>query len=149
MSVDRKHVGKRYGPFVYEVGAQKVLEFALAISGGVPSTAFAEGRGDLRPAYEDGRLAPPAFANVFAIQPFSKACLDPELGLDVLMLVHGEQAYEFLEPIRAGDVITTTGAIADVYEKSGKDFVVVEAESRNQRGELCVRSRWTAVIRSA
>ncbi|MFN7135730.1 MAG: hypothetical protein ACK4N5_26895 [Myxococcales bacterium] len=40
MPLNPEHVGRTYGPFLYDVGAEKIREFALAISGGVPSAAF-------------------------------------------------------------------------------------------------------------
>ncbi len=144
MTLDATRVGRRYGPYVYEVGAQKLREFALAISGGVPSPAIpAE---PLPPRYETSAIAPPSFANVFAIVPFFRACTDPELGIDPLALVHGEQGYEFLKPVRAGDRLETVGTIAEVLDKPGKKLIVVRTETTNDRGELVVRGRFTAVV---
>ena len=36
MATNPKHIGKKYGPFTYAVGLEKMREFAYAISGGVP-----------------------------------------------------------------------------------------------------------------
>jgi acyl dehydratase len=149
-------VGRTYGPYRYEVGAEKIREFALAIGGGIPSAIYAQPMpADLSPAYWDeafakehgGLVAPPTFCVNFAIKPFVACTADAELGLDLLMLVHGEQEFEFDGPVRAGDVLETTGTIAELYEKSGKDFVVMKTVSRNQHGREAVRGTWTAVIR--
>lgn len=161
MAIDPKHVGKKYGPTTYEVGVEKLREFAYAISGGVPSMGFT-GTGapaGLHPWLHDaakakaspygGIIGLPNFAVVFAIAPFGQCVTDPELGLDLLMLVHGEQDFEFFEPIRPGDVLTSTGVIKEVFSKQGKDFVILETESKNQKGQLVVRGTWTAVIRQA
>ena len=72
---------------------------------------------------------------------------DPALGIDLLRLVHGEQEFEFFESMRAGDAIATTGEIARISSKGGKDFLTVVTESANQHGKLVVRGTWTAVIR--
>jgi acyl dehydratase len=61
--------------------------------------------------------------------------------------VHGEQQFEFFDPIRAGEVITTTGSITQIFEKSQKDFLIVVSESKNQKDQLLVRATWTAVVR--
>jgi hypothetical protein len=144
MSLDATKVGRRYGPYLYEVGGQKLREFAQAITGGVPSPSLP---GEpLPPAYESGAIAPPSFANVFAIVPFFRACTDPELGIDPLMLVHGEQSYDFLAPVRAGDRLETIGTIAEVLDKPGKKLVVVTTETKNAAGALVVRARFTAVV---
>lgn len=160
MALDKKHIGRRYGPFVYEAGVEKMREFAWAVGGTIPSTGFTtlgppEG---LHPWLSDAdaaRTSPygaiialPTFAVVFAIGPFGKACTDPQLGVDLLKLVHGEQEFEFFEPVKSGDVLTTHGEIADISSKARFDFLVVASESRNQRGELVVKGRWTAIIRS-
>jgi acyl dehydratase len=150
-------VGRTYGPYRYEVGAEKIREFALAIGGGVPSAIYPQPMpADLAKAYWDADfakehhgalVAPPTFCVNFAIKPFVASTLDPELGLNLLMLVHGEQEFEFDEPVKAGDVLETTGTITELFEKGGKDFVVMKTVSRNQHGREAVRGTWTAVIR--
>jgi acyl dehydratase len=159
MPLDPKFVGRSYGPFVYEAGLEKMREFAYAVGGGVPSTGFsARGAPEgLHPWLHDeaqARASPygsviafPSFAVTFAIAPFSRACNDPELQVDLLRLVHGEQEFEFLEPIRPGDRLTTTGAITAIRAKRNLDFLEVTTETTNQHGRLAVRAVWTAVIR--
>ncbi len=159
MAIDPRFVGKRYGPFTYEVGLEKIREFAVAISP-LPlsySMALHLGKEGLRPIYHDtavGKasrygsvIAPPTFCVTFAMQPFLEAAFDPDLAIDPTMLLHGEQEFEFHEVVRPGDVVTTTGTITDIHEKADKDFVVVKTESRDQRGKLLVVATWTAVIR--
>jgi hypothetical protein len=159
MAIDPRFKGKQYGPYVYEVGLEKIREFAVAISP-LPlsySTALYLGAEALRPVYHDlaaGKasrhgsvVAPPTFCVNFAMQPFLQVVLDPELRIDVSMLLHGEQEFEFKEVVRPGDVVTTVGAIADIYEKADKDFLVVKTESKDQRGRVLVLATWTAVVR--
>jgi acyl dehydratase len=159
MALDPKFIGRSYGPFTYQAGAEKMREFAWAVGGTVPSMGFSsigapEGLHPWLHDHEAAQRSPwgsivamPNFAVVFAIAPFGKACNDPELGIDLLRLVHGEQEFEFFEPVRPGDVLTTRGSITDIYSKAGKDFLVVGSESHNQRGGLTVKGLWTAVIR--
>jgi len=157
MSIDPGHVGRKYGPFTYEVGLEKMREFAFAIGGGNPGMGVSEAPPGLDPVLYDDEagkksrygsvIAFPSFAVVFAIRPFSAAATDPELGINLLMLVHGEQELEFFDVMRPGDVMTTRGEITQVHEKAGKDFLTVVTESTNQAGKLVVRGTWTAVIR--
>jgi acyl dehydratase len=161
MAIDPKFKGKHYGPFVYEVGLEKIREFAVAISPSPLSYSMALrlGAEGIRPVYHDiaaGKasrhgsvIAPPTFCVNFAMQPFLQAAFDPDLAIDPTMLLHGEQEFEFREVVRPGDVVTTTGTIADIYEKAGKDFVVVKSESRDQRNRVLVLGTWTAVVRRA
>jgi acyl dehydratase len=74
----------------------------------------------------------------------------PRLPFDLKRVLHGEQEYEFLKPIYAGDVLTAVSRIVDVYEKPGKrggsmNFAVTETEYRNQGGELVVRARHVTI----
>lgn len=159
MAINRALIGRAYGPFRYEVGLEKIREFAFAVGGGVPSTGFLSSGApvDLHPWLHDlaagaesphgSIIAMPNFAVVFAMAPFGAACSDPQLGIDLLRLVHGEQDFEWCCTIKPGDVMMTSGTITDIYSKAGKDFFVVATESRNQRQDLVVKGRWTAVIR--
>ena len=144
MAVDKKFIGKKYPLAKYEVGREKIKEYARAI-------------GDLNPLYFDEEagakskygsvIAPPTFAVVYGVEPVGKMLMDRELALNLMMLVHGEQDFEFCEVVRPGDVISTEGEICDIYDKKGKDFVVMSTESKNQKGETVVRAKWTFVIR--
>ncbi len=158
MPIAPKFVGRGYGPFVYQVGLAKIREFAVAISAlPLPYDMAIQSPEGLRPIYHDeaaGKtskhgsvIAPPTFCVNFAIAPFLRAVLDPQLGVNVAMLLHGEQEFEFGEVVRPGDVITTHGKIEKIFEKASKDFLIVETTSVNQRGKPVVRGIWTAVIR--
>ena len=157
MALDPRHIGRKYGPYTYEVGLEKMREFAFAVGGGVPSHGFGEPPSGLHPLLWDEEagkasrygsvVAAPTFPVTFAIKPFSTALMDPALDINLLMLVHGEQDFELLDVIRPRDLMTTTGVVTEIYEKSGKDFVVMRTESFNQTGKLVVRGTWTAVIR--
>jgi acyl dehydratase len=159
MPIDPRHVGKKYGPFRYQASFEKIRDFALAISGGIPGhVSWGGGLADIHPWFVDeaaGRasswgsvIAPPTFCVNFAMEPFARACADPEVGLDLLHLLHGEQAFTFHEPVRPGDEFETTGEIAEVYSKGPLDFMVVKTVTRNQHGRPVVEGRWTAVVRS-
>lgn len=158
MALDKRFIGREYGPFVYTIGAEKVREFTLAIGGAVPGAGTpGEPLPHVSPLLHDAQAAKagpygdviafPSFAVVFAIRPFSAALSDSEMGIDIQRVVHGEQELEFLDVMRPGDVLTTTGRIADIYEKARMGFVIVTTESRNQRGEVVVKGTWTGVVR--
>jgi acyl dehydratase len=143
--VDTKFIGKKYGPTTYEVGKEKIKEYALAV-------------GDLNPLYLDdaaaaaspygGIVAPPLFCVVFSKQILEMLLLDKELKLNLMMLVHGGQEFEFGVPVRPGDVITTEGVLADITQKGKLDFVTQETVSKNQKGEVTNIGRWTFAIRN-
>ncbi|MFO0600055.1 MAG: MaoC family dehydratase N-terminal domain-containing protein [Myxococcaceae bacterium] len=157
--LDPRFIGREYGPFEYEAGVEKMREFAYAVGGGVPSTGFS-GRGapaGLHPWYFDRAaaaaspwgsiIAMPNFCVAWAITPFARACADQELQVNLLRLVHGEQTFEFIEPVRPGDVLVTRGAISHIETRRNLDFLEVTTETKNQHGRLVVRGTWTAIIR--
>jgi acyl dehydratase len=157
MTVDRSHVGRRYGPYTFAVGREHVRTFAAAVGGGVPGRVFAAPPDRVHPFTSDdeaakagphgGVIAPPGFAAAFAIEPFARAISDPALALDVLRLVHGEQELEFLEPVRPGDVLSTTGEITRIETRGALELVEVTTTTVNQHGRTVVRGVWTAAIR--
>jgi len=157
MALDPKHIGRKYGPFKYTLGVEKMREFAYAVCGGGPGVGLTRAPAELNPLLYDeqaakegphgGIIAFPSFAVVFAIRPFSAAIADPALNINLQMVVHGEQDLEFLDVMRPGDVMTTTGRIADLYERARMGFVIVTSESRNQHDTLVVKGTWTAIIR--
>ncbi len=159
MAVNRKHLGRRYGPFRVQVGVEQIKDFVAATGGGVPGHVFASppdghhhpwtwDEAAAKASPHGGIVAPPAFATTFAIEPFSSACSDPELAVNVLRLVHGEQEFEFHEPVRPGDVLETVGEITRLQERGNLDFVEVTTTTHNQHGRLVVKGVWTAIVRN-
>lgn len=55
--------------------------------------------------------------------------------------VHGQDDYEFHEPMVVGDVITVSASVAQTSVKQGKSglmgVIVTRREFRNQHGQLC------------
>jgi acyl dehydratase len=142
--VDQAAKGKTYPPHEYEVGKEKIREYALAVGEESPvhfdrERARAEGFRDIP--------APPMFAVVYSAGAVGPAVLDPEVGIDFAMMVHGGQEFEWGEPVCAGDTITTEASVKDIYERGEMDFYVFESVSRNQDGQEVVRGTWTNIVR--
>ena len=123
---------------------------------------FARALGDTNPLYLDGEaarrgpfgviVAPPTYPIAFMTQALAGGAeAFGELGLNFMTLVHGEQEFEYVRPLRAGEALTLTGRVADVYEKTGTsgilDFVVLETEARDARGQPVFFSRNTLISR--
>jgi acyl dehydratase len=128
----------------YAVGREKVREYARAVGETDPlyfdvGAARAAGHADV--------VAPPMFAVVYSGTAFEAAMRDPELDIDLAMLLHSGQEFEWDELVIAGDQITTETALVDVSERVGMRFIVFQTSSRNQRGEHVCRGTWTVVVR--
>jgi len=142
MPVDYKsYIGKSGAPVTMHVERGKIREFAQAIKEDDPLYFDEE-----YARAEAGGIMPP----VTFLQTIQHWDHDgsgrPHLPFDLKRVLHGEQEYEFLAPIHAGDVLTAVSRIVDVYDKPGKrggsmTFAVAETEYRNQRGDLVARAR--------
>ncbi len=146
MPVDVSAKGKQYPPAEYEVGKEKIREYAQAVGEDSPvyfdrTAAQAAGLRDIP--------APPMFAVVYSAAAMAPAILDPEVGIDFARMVHGGQEFEWGEPVCSGDTVTTVAKCSDIYEKDGKGFYVFESVSINQDGEQVVRATWTNIVRAA
>jgi acyl dehydratase len=137
-------VGREYPPVVYAVGREKVREYAAAVGETNPvhldpEAARAAGYADV--------VAPPMFCVVYSAQAMGPAILDPEVGINLMMMVHGGQEFVWGPPVVAGDEITTKVSVKDIYEKDGKGFYVFESTSDNQNGDRVCTGTWTNIVR--
>ena len=142
--IDHKWIGKTNGPMEYEIGREKIKEYAAATKDSRP--VFHEREFAKDTSYGD-IIAMPNFAAVYALRGAGMLLLDQEIKLNLAMLVHGAQEFEWFDVVKPNDVITETGKVADIYEKGNLDFIVYEGEAKNQDGELVCRSRATFIIR--
>ena len=153
----RTPLGKTWGPFRYVMGAEKMREYAVAISGGVPSYISTGLPEDLHPVLHDEEAAArspwgsliafPLFAVLFSIAPAQAALLDPAMEVDVFRVLHGEQDFEFREVLRPGDVLLTTGTLESHTARGSNELFVIRTDSVNQHGRIAVRGRFTAFVR--
>jgi acyl dehydratase len=144
MPVDTKAAGKTYEPKTYAVGREKIREYANAVGETNPlhldvDAARAAGYADL--------VAPPMFAVVYSAPAMAPAVLDPEVGLNLAMMVHGGQEFVWGKPVVAGDEVTTTASVKDISERDGKGFYVFETVSNNQDGDTVATGTWTNIVR--
>ncbi|HEX8051534.1 MAG TPA: MaoC family dehydratase N-terminal domain-containing protein [Thermoleophilaceae bacterium] len=142
--MDTSKIGKQYPPFEYEVGREKIREYANAVGETNPvhhDRAAAQAAG-----YRDV-VAPPMFVVVYSAGAMGPAILDPEVGINLMLMVHGGQEFIWGEPVCAGDTVTTTGSVKDMYEKDGRKFYVFESVSTNQDGQETARATWTNIVR--
>jgi len=144
MAPDEKPVGKEYPSVSYEVGREKIREYANAVGETNPVHHDADAA---REAGFRNVVAPPMFCTVYSAPAMGPAILDPELAINLAAMVHGSQVFEWGEPVCAGDTITTTPRFVDVSESDGKTFYVFESVSVNQDGDEVVRATWTNIVR--
>jgi len=137
-------VGKTYDPVEYEVGREKIREYANAV-GETNRVYF-----DRAVAHDAGFrdvVAPPMFAVVYSAGSVGPPIFDSDIGIDFMRMVHGGQEFVWSDPVCAGDTITTQTTFKDFSEKGGRKFYVFESVSTNQDGAEVVRGTWTNIVR--
>jgi acyl dehydratase len=146
MALDQSLVGRSYPPTAaYEVGREKIREFAEAIGDGNPAyvdpdAAKALGHADV--------IAPPTFAFSITFKAAGVVIKDPELGLDYSRVVHGDQKFAYTRPVRAGDRLTVTSTIEGIKSMAGNDFLDIRGEVHDVSGEHVVTA-WTKLVARA
>jgi acyl dehydratase len=144
MPVSTHAIEKTYPPVTYAVGREKVKEYAFAVGETNPlhidhEAARAAGFADV--------VAPPMFAVVYSSRSVAPAILDPEVGINFALMVHGGQEFRWGPLVVAGDEITTTTTVKDISERGGMGFFVFETVSVNQRDETVCTGTWTNIVR--
>ena len=144
-------VGKVYPTFRYEVGREKIFEYARATLSTNPYCTDPEFAAK---SHYGAVVAPPTFAAVYCHQALRNVFDDKELAMNVPRIVHGEQNFEFGEVVKSGDTISTTVTISDIFKKENRkglnnQFLIMTTESVNQDGELVCKGRWTLVERGS
>ncbi|MEU5418638.1 MaoC family dehydratase N-terminal domain-containing protein [Streptomyces sp. NPDC001407] len=147
MALDQSFVGRTYpATEPYEVGREKIREFAEAI-------------GDANPVYTDPEaakalghpdvIAPPTFVFAITFQAAGQVVQDPKLGLDYDRVVHGDQKFAYTRPVRAGDRLTVTSKIEAIKSMAGNDLVTVRGDVHDESGEHVVTAHTMLVARAA
>src|SRR5215475_1722101 len=111
----------------YEISRVKIRDFADAIGDDSPvyrDTAAAQAAG-----FPDV-IAPPTFPIVITAAAGNRAALDPDLGVNYAMVVHGEQSFEYVRPLIAGDVVTTQTTITDIRAAGRNTLLTNKTEFR-------------------
>lgn len=143
MALDQSFVGRSYPPTEpYEVGREKIREFAEAV-------------GDANPAYTDTEaakalghpevIAPPTFVFSITFKAAGQVVADPQLGLDYSRVVHGDQRFAYSRPVRAGDRLTVTSTIEKIRSMAGNEVLDIRGEVHDQAGEHVVTA-WTKLV---
>ncbi len=134
MGINRDYLGRTYpATEPYEVSRVKIAEFASAI-------------GDQNPVYRDRAAAqaaghpdvpaPPTFPIVISMAGSARAVMDPGLGINYAMVVHGEQRFEYARQLLAGDVVTAQTTISDIRDAGRNTLLTTSTEIRTVEGEL-------------
>lgn len=144
MAIDKNFIGKTWPTMVYEVGKEKVKEFAKAIKSTNPY--FLDDEFAAKSKYKT-IIAPPTFAVVFGAKLIEPIFFDNELNLNLAMLVHGEQEFEFYDVVKSGDVLYSDAKIVNIENKEKLDVIAIEIMTKNQNNKDVCKGTYTFVVR--
>jgi acyl dehydratase len=146
VALNRALVGRVYPTTEpYEVGREKIREFARAIRDDNP--AYRDPAAARSLGYPDV-IAPPSFPMVVSLEAERQAVQDPELGVtDQTRLVHREQRFAYHRPVHANDVLTVTVRLASIEAIGGSDAVITfESRVEGAGGEHICTTRSIFII---
>jgi hypothetical protein len=122
-------VGKTYPARSVAIDEERVRTFARAVDhrgSGVPPTILTV------PEIEAG------LRNVVS---------DPDLGIDLGRVLHGEQTYEWSRPVVAGETLVAEASIESIRGRGSMQFLTLRTEIRDERGDRVALARSTLLIR--
>jgi acyl dehydratase len=147
MAINHDYVGRTFPPAEpYEVSRVKIAEFADAI--GDPNPVYRD-RAAAEAAGHSDVIAPPTFAIVISMASSGRAVVDPGLGLNYAMVVHGEQRFEYSRQIQAGDLLTAQVTISDIKAAGRNVLLTTRTDIRTVAGEHVCTAHSTLVERGA
>ncbi len=121
--------GKRYPSLRFVVDADRVRTFALAVG-------------------HPGDGVPPTFVTAPELAVgLSNVVTDPELGISLDHVLHGEQEYEWRRPLSVGEELIADATIERVRGKGGTWFVTVRTEFTDGAGAPVATGRCTLIVR--
>lgn len=135
--IARAHIGFTTAAGEIAIEAARVRLFCQAIGETDPA------------AWQTGQPAPPTYLKTVENEHYSSAALLQQLDLPLLRVLHAEQSFEHIEPVRVGDVVTVQRQVADIYEKKdgALEFIVVDTRYTVEHKTVAL-ARQTIVIRN-
>jgi acyl dehydratase len=147
---DKSKIGHSFPPFTIEVERVKIRELALAI-------------GDDNPIYQSRESAPAAGYPDVPLYPTAPTIFNfwgnskmeeqlTSIGINVMRILHGEEEYEYLAPINAGDTLTGVTTVIDGKSRQGRngssmDILTLEIRYTNQHNQPVLNTREVIVVR--
>ncbi|MEU1993443.1 fused (3R)-hydroxyacyl-ACP dehydratase subunits HadA/HadB [Nocardia gamkensis] len=129
----------------YEVGREKIREFARALQDGHPAHRHEDAAGGLG---FDGLVAPLTFSSIILMLMQRKMFESVLTGYDLGQVLQTEQSIQVHRPIVAGDEVRCDSYIESFRQFGDKDFMVTKNVLSNQHKEVLQTAHTTAVAQT-
>jgi acyl dehydratase len=133
-------------PDHYEVGREKIREYAVAVKNDDPS--FYDEKAAAELGY-DTLLAPLTFISVFGYTAQLAMFQTNNIAITDAKIVQVDQAFKFLRPIKAGDRLYVDVHVHSVRQSFGTDIIVTKNILTNHNGDVVQETYTTLAGRSA
>ena len=127
-------------PDYFEVGREKIREFAAAIKCDDPASLDEKAAAEL--GYP-GLVAPATFMTLFAILAQKDFFRSVDVGLESMQIVQVDQKFVYRRPVVAGDRLWCHFDIVSVQERFGADIVVSKNTCIHDDGEIVMEAYTT------
>ena len=146
MPLSSSIIGMHYRyPDFYEVGREKVREYAVAVKNEDAVFFDEEIAADLG---HQSLPAPLTFISVFGYQAQTAFFAHANIGITDAQIVQVDQELKFLLPIKAGDRLFCDVSVHSYRQAHGTDIIVTKNVITNDRGEAVQESYTTLAGRS-
>jgi hypothetical protein len=129
MPLNASLVGKRYPAIAFPLVADRIAAFAAAVG-------------------HPGGGVPPTFATVPELATgLTNVLADPDLGLELSRVLHGDQEYTWTRALEPGETVTAESSIEDIRSRAGMEFLTIRTELRDEAGVVVVEARSRLIVR--
>jgi acyl dehydratase len=132
-------------PDHYEVGREKIREYAEAVKNDDPAFFDEKAAADLG---HDAILAPLTFISVFGYQAQTAFFAAANIGIHDAKVIQVDQELKIFRPIKAGDRLYCDVYVHSVRNSFGADIIVTKNIVSNQDGEVVQETYTTLAGRS-
>lgn len=132
MAVDPSLLGRSLPPTEpYTVTHEKVAEFARATGSQL-----------------DGRSAPATFPIIVAFAAMTALMEEPDVGIALHRVVHGDQRFTYTRPVVVGDRLSALLTVDSLRQIGGADIIGTRSEITDEHGEHVCTAYATLVHRA-
>ncbi|MGI9483696.1 MAG: MaoC family dehydratase N-terminal domain-containing protein [Hyphomicrobiales bacterium] len=145
--IDRNHIGLELASHSVEVEKGRLRFFAKATG---QSEAIYLDEYVAKAAGYPTLPAPPTFLFSLEMEKPDPFEMFFTMGIDLKRVLHGEQSFKHHKPVCAGDTITFTSKVEDIFDKKGGtlEFVVQKTLAKNQHDEAVGEMTRLIVVRN-
>ncbi|PHQ71162.1 MAG: acyl dehydratase [Sneathiella sp.] len=145
--IDSSHIGREFGAHTADIEKGRLRFFAKAT-------------GETNPIYFDEEAAKAAGHPALPAPPTFLFSMDMEVSdpfeileimdIDLEKILHGNQEFTYFKDVYAGDSISFTSKVTDIFDKKGGalEFVVKKTSATNQNGDVVAEMTRTIVVRN-